>query len=164
ELNDALSAARAVGALRMEAFATVSLGQWHRANGRINEAIAAFDEGLRLAEEIVERELFADTLVLRGEVALLREDLSDARDLLARAQAEAQRIGSSATQASVDRALGRLHLIDGAGDRAVSHLEAALERGKDAWGPDQRAETLYWLGTAYLSLGRAQQATTHLEQ
>jgi DNA-binding SARP family transcriptional activator len=64
----------------------------------------------------------------------------------------------------VDRALGRLHLVDGAAARAVSHFEAALERGGQAWGPDQRAETLYWLGTAYLSLGRAQQASLYLEQ
>ena len=163
-LNDALSAARAVGALRMEAFATVSLGQWHRANGRLNEAVTAFDDGLRLAEEIVERELLADALVWRAEVALLCEDLQTARQLLARAQAEAQRVGSNATLASVDRALGRLHLIDGAGARAVSHLEAALRRGQEGWGPDQRAETLYWIGAAYLKLGRAQQATACLEQ
>jgi ATP/maltotriose-dependent transcriptional regulator MalT/DNA-binding SARP family transcriptional activator len=164
ELNDALEAARAVGSLRMEAFAIVSLGQWHRANGRLNESVAAFDEGLRLAEEIVERELVADALVLRAEVALLREDRASARELLARAQAEAQRIGSNATQAAVDRALGRLHLVEGSDSRAVSHLEAALERAGAGWGPDQRAETLYWLGTAYLSLGRAHQATAHLEQ
>src|SRR5439155_24655709 len=71
ELNDALSAARAVGALRMEAHATASLGQWHRASGRIVESVEAFDEALRLAEEIIERELIADVLVLRAEVALL---------------------------------------------------------------------------------------------
>ncbi|MBV9581858.1 MAG: tetratricopeptide repeat protein, partial [Chloroflexi bacterium] len=149
EFSDALAAARSVGALRMEAFAAVSLGQWHRANGRLNEAVLAFDEGLQLAEEIVERELLADTLVWRAEVALLCEDLDTARHLLARAQAESQRIGSSATLASVDRALGRLHLVDGAGARAVRHLEAAVERGDQAWGPDQRAETQFWLGTAY---------------
>jgi LuxR family maltose regulon positive regulatory protein len=163
-LNDAVTAARSVGALRIEAFATVSLGQWHRANGRLNEAVAAFDEGLRLAEEIVERELLADTLVLRAETALVRGDQAEARQLLARAQAEAQRVGSSATQASVDRALGRLHLVDGAAERAVNHLEAAVRRAGDGWGPDQQAETLYWTGTAYLELGRAQQATAYLEQ
>jgi tetratricopeptide (TPR) repeat protein len=164
EFSDALAAARSVGSLRMEAFAAVSLGQWHRANGRLNEAVTAFDEGLRLSEEIVERELLADALVWRAEVALLCEDLTTARRLLARAQAEGQRIGASATLASVDRALGRLHLVDGAGARAVSHLEAAVERGDEAWGPDQRAETQFWLGTAYLNLGRAQQATACLER
>jgi ATP/maltotriose-dependent transcriptional regulator MalT/DNA-binding SARP family transcriptional activator len=164
EFGDALAAARSVGSLRMEAFAAVSLGQWHRANGRLNEAVTAFDEGLRLSEEIVERELLADALVWRAEVALLCEDLDTARRLLARAQAEGQRIGANATLASVDRALGRLHLVDGAGARAVSHLEAAVERGDEAWGPDQRAETQFWLGTAYLNLGRAQQATACLER
>jgi DNA-binding SARP family transcriptional activator len=39
-----------------------------------------------------------------------------------------------------------------------------LHRAGDGWGPDQRAETLYWLGTAYLDLGRAQQAIGYLEQ
>src|SRR5205823_14431914 len=66
--------------------------------------------------------------------------------------------------AAVDRALGRLHLVDGAGARAVRHLEAALERGGPGWAPDQRAETLFWLGTAHLNLARAQQATACLEQ
>jgi LuxR family maltose regulon positive regulatory protein len=163
-LNDALGAARAVGALRMEAFATVSVGQWHRANGRLNEAVAAFDEGLRLAEQIVERELVADALVLKAEASLLQGDLQMARELLARAQAEAQKVGSNFTQASVDRALGRLHLVDGAVTRAVHHFDAALRRGGEGWGPDQRAETLYWLGTAYVELGRAQQATQYLEE
>jgi ATP/maltotriose-dependent transcriptional regulator MalT/DNA-binding SARP family transcriptional activator len=163
-LNDALAAASSVGALRMEAYATASLGQWHRASGRIVDAVAAFDAGLKLAEDIVERELLADTLVWRAEVALLQDDLPTARELLARAQAEGQRVGSNATLASVDRALGRLHLVDGAGARAVDHLEAALRRAGDGSGPDQRAETLYWLGTAYLDLNHAQQALGCLEQ
>jgi tetratricopeptide (TPR) repeat protein len=76
-LNDAVTAARSVGALRIEAFATVSLGQWHRANGRMREAVTAFDEGLRLAEEIVDRELLAETLVLRAETALVRGDQAE---------------------------------------------------------------------------------------
>jgi DNA-binding SARP family transcriptional activator len=164
ELHDALYAARSVGGLRMEAHATASLGQWHRASGRLLDAVGAFEEGVRLAEEIVERELLAEALVLRAEAALLQEDLPTARLLLARAQAEGQRVGSNAVLASVDRALGRLHLLDGAASRAVDHLEAALARAGEGWGPDQRAETLYWLGTAYLRLGRAQLATSFLEQ
>jgi ATP/maltotriose-dependent transcriptional regulator MalT/DNA-binding SARP family transcriptional activator len=164
ELSDALAAARSVGGLRMEAHATASLGQWHRANGRIADAVAAFDSGLQLADEIVERELLADTLVWRAEAALLQADMTLARALLARAQAEGQRGGSTASQASVDRALGRLHLVDGDTDRAVQHLNAAMHRAANGWGPDQRAETLYWLGTAYLSQGHAQQASACLEQ
>ena len=163
-LNDALTAATSVGALRQEAYATAALGQWHRASGRISDAVAAFDAGIKLAEDIVERELLADTLVWRAEVALLQDDLPAARELLARAQAEGQRVGSNPSLASVDRALGRLHLVDGAGARAVDHFEAALRRAGDSWGPDQRAETLYWLGTAYLHLQRAQQALGYLEQ
>jgi ATP/maltotriose-dependent transcriptional regulator MalT/DNA-binding SARP family transcriptional activator len=164
ELNDALTAARAIGARRMEAYTTMALGLWHRASGRLREAIANFDDGLALADDVGERELLADTLVFRAEVALLCNDLAAARQLLAQAQAESQRLGANRTMASVDRALGRLHLLDGAGDRAVSHLQAALKRAGEAWGPDQRAETLYWLGTAHLHLGWAQQATACLEQ
>ncbi len=162
--NDALSAARSVGALRMEAFAAVSLGQWHRASGRLIEAAEALDEGLHLAEDIVERELFADALVWRAEVALLRDELRIARQLLARAQTEAQRLGANTTLAAVDRALGRLYLVEGAGERAITHFQSALDRGGDAWSPDQRAEALFWLGTGYLNLGRAQHATTYLER
>jgi ATP/maltotriose-dependent transcriptional regulator MalT/DNA-binding SARP family transcriptional activator len=164
ELHDALDAARSIGALRMEAFALISLGQWHRANGRLREAVSQFDAGLELARQIVEREAYAEGLVLRAEVALLMEDLDLARQHLADAQTEAQRVGSSSTQASVDRAIGRLHLVDGAAAKAVNYLEAALDRGDGVWGPDQRIETLYWLGTAYLKLDRAEQATTYLEQ
>lgn len=164
ELTDALAAARAVGARRMEAFTTVYLGQWHRVNGRLHEAIAAFDDSLALADEVAERELLTEALVFRAEVALLCDDLAGARQFLARAQAEGQRLGSTAIMAEVDRALGRLHLVDGAVTRAVSHLEEGLQRAGSAWGADQRAQTLYWIGTAYLSLGRAQQATAYLEQ
>jgi LuxR family maltose regulon positive regulatory protein len=164
ELNDGLAAARSVGAMRWEAHAVASLGQWHRANGRITDAVKAFDEALRLAEENVERELLAEALVWRAETALLQDDLPTARQMLARAQAESQRVGSNTALASADRALGRLHLVDGAGERATDHLAAALKRAGDGWGPDQRAETLYWLGTAYLHLGRAQRASSYLEQ
>lgn len=163
-LNDALTSARSVGAQRMEAFATASLGHWHQTNGRLNEAITVLDDGIRQAEDIVERELLAQVLVWRAEVALLCGDLATVRKLLARAQAEAQRIGAAEPQASVDCALGRMHLVDGAAARAVHHLEAALQRLGDAAGQDQRTETLYWLGTAYLTLGRAQQATACLEE
>jgi ATP/maltotriose-dependent transcriptional regulator MalT/DNA-binding SARP family transcriptional activator len=164
ELNDALAAAGSVGALRMEAFTTVALGQWHRVSGRLQEAVGAFDEGLLKANAVAERELMTEALVYRAEVALLCDDLATARKLLARAQAEGQTLGSNAILAEVDRALGRLHLVDGAGTRAVSHLEAALERAGDGWGADQRAQTLYWLGTAYLNLGWAQQAASFLER
>jgi DNA-binding SARP family transcriptional activator len=163
-LTDALRAASSVGALRQEAYATAALGQWHRASGRIVDAVAAFDAGVKLAEDLVERELLADALVWRAEVALLQDDLPAARELLARAQAEGQRVGSNPSLAAVDRALGRLHLVDGAGSRAVDHFEAALHRAGDSWGPDQRAETLYWLGTAYLYMNHAQRALGYLEQ
>jgi ATP/maltotriose-dependent transcriptional regulator MalT/DNA-binding SARP family transcriptional activator len=163
-LSGALTAARSVGSLRLEAHAMTQLGQWHRASGRIEDAITAFDEGIQLADEIVERELLAQVLANRAEVALLQGDVPEARKLLSRAQAQGQLVGSNDALAPVDRALGRLHLVDGPESRAVSHLEAALERGGEAWGPDQRAETLYWLGTAYLSLSRAQQATDCLER
>jgi DNA-binding SARP family transcriptional activator/tetratricopeptide (TPR) repeat protein len=164
ELTDAIDAARTVGSIRLEGHATVSLGQWHRASGRLLDAVGAFDEGIRLAEEAQERELLSTVLVLRAEVALLQGDSDMARTLLARAQAEAQRLASNTSLALVDRALGRLHLLDGAGERAVRHLESALDRAGDAWGSDQKVETLYWLGTAYLALGRAQQASAYLEQ
>jgi ATP/maltotriose-dependent transcriptional regulator MalT/DNA-binding SARP family transcriptional activator len=164
ELNDALEAARSVGAQRMEAFAVVALGQLHRVSGRLQQAIDAFDDGMALAAEVGQRELLTEVLVYRAEVALLCEDLPSARQLLARAQDEGQRLGSNAIMAEVDRALGRLHLVEGAGSRAVSHLEAALERAGTGWGADQRAPTLYWLGTAHLSLGWAQKASSYLEQ
>src|SRR5204863_9609268 len=121
-------------------------------------------EGLGLAEEIVDRELLALALAHRAELALLQDDLVLARSLLARAQAEGQRAGSNDVQATVDRALGRLHLVDEAGNRAVNHLDSALRRGGDGWGLDERAATLYWLGSAYSTHSRAQQASSHLEQ
>jgi ATP/maltotriose-dependent transcriptional regulator MalT/DNA-binding SARP family transcriptional activator len=164
ELNHALATAGAVGSLRMEAFALVALGQWHRMSGRLQEAIAAFEEGLAKAEDVPERELVTEVLVYRAEVAILCEDLTSARQFLARAQAEGQKLGSNAIMALVDRGLGRLHLVDGAGARAVRHLEAALERAGDGWGADQRVQTLYWLGTAHLNMGWAQQATLYLGQ
>jgi LuxR family transcriptional regulator, maltose regulon positive regulatory protein len=163
-LADALEAARAVGAVRLEAVITFTFGQWHRASGRIMDAVSACDAGIRLAEDAVEREALVEALIGRAEIALLQEDLATARELLARAQAEGQRLGSQTALASIDRALGRLHLLDGAGERAVHHLQAALDRGSNAnVGPDAQIETLYWLGTAYLGLARPQQASGMLE-
>ena len=163
-LTGAAEAARSAGVLRNEAWTVFSLGQWHRASGRIGEAVAALDEALTLAVDIGERELLAGSLHARGELAILQDDLAAARELLTRAQSEAQRLGSDAQLALIDRALGRLHLAEGAGQWAVSHCEAALRRGEPVWGPEERVEALYWLGTAYLVLGRGQQATDMLER
>jgi len=163
-LASARQAARYVGATRFEPWIVLSVGQWHRASGRIRDAVEALDETFRLASETNERELLVQALIVRAELAILQEDLPMARELLARAQAEAQRLGSDAFLGTADRALGRLHLADGAGQRAVSHLEAALRRGAEVWSPDEQAETLYWLGTAYLHLERPQQARRCLEE
>lgn len=164
-LDDAVRSAQAIGALRMEAFATVSLGQWHRASGRIDEAVAAFDDGIKLAEDIVERELLAYALAYRAEMAILQEDPRNRkRRLLARAQTEAQLVGSSRVLATVERALGRLHLADQAASEAITYFQSALDRGGSAWGPDERAETLYWLGVANLTLKQTQTALACLDQ
>jgi LuxR family maltose regulon positive regulatory protein len=163
-LTGAAEVARSAGVPRNEGWAVLSLGQWHRASGRIADAVKVIDEVLALAGEVGEREMLVLALHARAELAILQDDLLMARELLARAQAEAQRQGSDAELALIDRALGRLHLAEGAGDRAVAHLEAGLQRGADVWGPDERIEALYWLGTAYLTLGRAQEATDLLER
>ena len=163
-LNDALTAATSVGALRQEAYATAALGQWHRASGRIIDAVAAFDAGLKLAEDIVERELLADTLVWRAEVALLQDDLPTARELLARAQAEASGWARTpAWRVSIGRSGGSTWWMARVRGQSTTSRPRCVAPG-DSWGPDQRAETLYWLGTACLNLQRAQQALGYLEQ
>jgi len=163
-LASAQQAARHVGASRLEPWIILSLGQWHRACGRILDAVEATEEALRLGTEIVDRELLVLALVMRAELAILQEDLLKARELLARAQAEAQRLGADSALAATDRALGRLHLADGASERAVSHLEAAVRRGSEVWSTDEQADALYWLGSAYLQLKRPQPALRCLEQ
>jgi LuxR family transcriptional regulator, maltose regulon positive regulatory protein len=160
----AAEVARAAGAPRNEGWAVLSLAEWHRASGRIADAVATIDEVLGLASEIGERELVLLGLLGRAELAILQNDLRTARELLPRAQAEAQRLGSDAELALVDLALGRLHLAEGAGERAVSHCDAALQRGSAVWGAQEQVVAHYWLGTAYLALGRAERATEILEQ
>jgi LuxR family transcriptional regulator, maltose regulon positive regulatory protein len=160
----AAEVARTAGVPRNEGWALLSLSQWHRASGRIADAVAAIEEVLGLASEIGERELLLLGLLIRAELAILQDDLRTARELLPRAQAEAQRLGSDAELALVDLALGRLHLAEGAGQWAVSHCEAAVQRASGIWGALERVAALYWLGTAYLVLGRAQQATEMLEK
>jgi LuxR family maltose regulon positive regulatory protein len=163
-LESAHTAAGQGGVTRVERWIVLSQGQWHRACGRIRNAVEKIDETLELAANTSERELLVLALVIRAELAILQDDLGIARELLARAQTEAQLLGSDAFLNMTDRALGRLHLADGAGQRAVSHLEAAVRRGADVGSPDEHAETLYWLGTAYLHLERPRQARRCLEE
>jgi DNA-binding SARP family transcriptional activator len=153
-LQSVADEARAVGALRVEAHALLSLGEWHRASGRLEDAADLFDTSIRLAEEVGERELLVTGLQFRAEVAILRNDLPGARQLLARGQKEGQLLGGDIEQAGIELALGRLHLAEGAGQQATSHLEAALERGAEALGPSERLIVCYWLATTYLSVGR----------
>ncbi len=85
-LQSVVDEARAVGAVRVEAHALLSLGEWHRASGRLEDAADLFDISIRLAEEVGERELLVTALQFRAEVAILRNDLAGARRLLARGQ------------------------------------------------------------------------------
>jgi DNA-binding SARP family transcriptional activator len=160
-LKDALEAARAVGSVRIEGWTVVTLGQWHRASGRIRDAVECFDEGLHLAQDS-DRELEVAAHVQRAEVALLQDEPETARTLLTQAQAAAQMLRSATAVASVERALGRLHLYEGGGTRAVQFFEAALQRAADTWDAHERAQTLYWLGTAHLHLRQMQTAGARL--
>src|SRR4029453_18963925 len=92
-LASAQQAASQVGATRLQPWIALSLRQWHRACGRILDAVDAIEEALRLGTDIVDRELLVHALVVRAELAILQEDQGKARELLARAQAEAQQIG-----------------------------------------------------------------------
>jgi LuxR family transcriptional regulator, maltose regulon positive regulatory protein len=163
-LLSVIDEARAVGATRVEAHAVRALGDWHRANGRLEDAVEQLDNSIRLAEDVGERELLVTALQFRAEVAILQDDLATARRLLARGQAESQILGGDIEQAGIERALGRLYLAEGAGQRAVSHLEAALQRGGSALGPVDRLVLYYWLGTAHLSMGRPALAETALNE
>lgn len=163
-LLSAIDQARAVGAVRVEAHALATLGEWHRASGRVDDAVEHLDASLGLAEELGERELLVAALQLRAEVAILQGDISTARAMLTRGQAEGQRLGAEFEQAGIELALGRLHLAEGLGERAVRHLETALRQGAHAWGPSERLDACYWLGTAHLTNGSARLAETALHQ
>jgi ATP/maltotriose-dependent transcriptional regulator MalT/DNA-binding SARP family transcriptional activator len=163
-LASVVEAARAAGALRIEGHALTGLGMWHRANGRLADAATSFDRSLRMAQEVGERELLVRVLRHRAEVGLLQADTQLARDLLARAQAEGQQLGTNVELPAVERALGRLHLVEGASQLALRHFEAALRVARDEWEPDERAVTLYWLGTAHLAVGDAHQAEGALRE
>ncbi|MDQ6674010.1 MAG: tetratricopeptide repeat protein, partial [Chloroflexota bacterium] len=163
-LLGALEVARHIGAMRAEAYLVDSLGAWHRANGRRGEAARYLREGIRLADDLGERELLISSLWQRAEVALLEEDAAQARDLLNRASAEAKQLGSTLELAALDRALGRLHLAEGRPQQALVCFDSALQRGGTTWGPDERVTTLYWLGIAYLRLGLTWQAQETLRQ
>ncbi|HYY88402.1 MAG TPA: hypothetical protein VFA49_06390 [Chloroflexota bacterium] len=156
--------ARVSGALRMQGFGLAATGAWHRANGRIGDAAASFDSSIRLAEEVGERELLVRALRQRAEIALVQQDTATARDLLGRAQIEGQQLGTSVELPLIERALGRLHLAEGAERRALRHFEAALDAASCDWEPDERAVTLYWLGTANLVLGNAFEAEAALRE
>ena len=105
--QQAIASAKSIGAQRIETFATTSLGQWHRASGRIADAIIAFDNAIEIAARIVEREEHAHALALRAEMAILQGEQPLARQFLATAQSESQLSRSSSAVAGVERALGR---------------------------------------------------------
>jgi LuxR family transcriptional regulator, maltose regulon positive regulatory protein len=152
-LHNAVVSARTVGARRLEGYALASLGEWHQANGRLTEAGAAFQEGLGLADEVADGELRAVALRRGAEVALAERDLPAAATLLARAHAEAQRLGSAVQLATVEREQGRLHLAENQPGIARLLLERCVQRGGERWGPHESVPARYWLGTAQLELG-----------
>lgn len=156
--------ARLAGASRIEGFGCAAVGAWHRANGRIRDAVEWFDLSLRVAEDVAERELLFRALRQRAEMAVLEGDLDLARTMLTRAQAEAQRLGPSVDLAAVERAIGRLQLASGDARRAAVHFDAALGIAGSTWEPDESALTLYWLGTARLVLGEARDAEAALRE
>jgi DNA-binding SARP family transcriptional activator len=142
----------------------VALGALQRGYGRLADAAATLDTAISVAQEIGERELLVRGLTQRAEVAVIQAELGHARDLLARAHAEAQRLESRVERAIVARALGRLLLAEAAGHATVDAFEEALREGAEAWGPDERLVALYWLGTAQLDVGQVHLAKAALRQ
>jgi DNA-binding SARP family transcriptional activator len=130
----------------------------------VADAAEYFDESLRLAEEVAEREPTVEALRLKGEMAVFNRDLGTARELLRRAQTEGQLLESAYQLACIERALGRLYLAERSAERAIPHLEAAQARFDQSSGPDEAIVTLYWLGTAYLAHGATRQAEDALER
>ena len=163
-VSRAIESARLAGALRTEAHGLATLGALQRGYGRLGDAAGTLDTTIRVAQEIAERELLVRALTQRAEVAILGDDIATARELLARAHAEAQRLESRVERAIVARALGRLLLAEQSGYAAIEALHDALRDGGEAWGPDERLVAMYWLGKAHLDTGQFHLAESVLRQ
>jgi predicted ATPase/DNA-binding SARP family transcriptional activator/TolA-binding protein len=129
------------------------LGELHAAQGRHDEAGAAFRSGLDLASELGETGLVADFLLNLGVWHANGNEWAEAERVLeeAREQYEASERPSFLIEATAE--LGRVAVATGRTERAAVYLKECLTRLRDLPGVPEAASTLLLAADLALALG-----------
>ncbi|MFI5527360.1 tetratricopeptide repeat protein [Kitasatospora sp. NPDC051853] len=163
QLRPALAATRLAGDRRATAMVLEFTGKAWLAEGRLNEAQGAFEEALRINENL--RQVRGTRLQLHhlGQVLERRGQWDAAAEVLLRAY----RLGDGAdrrTTARIATGLGGVQLRLGRHRQAVELLEQALQVFTERDTPTDQAPVLELLAEAALAAGDREAARRHLDR
>lgn len=131
-----------------------------RAAEQFDEALAAFEQAVMVAEEISYRPIIAMTLASRAELEIMRKDFPVAHSLADRALGMSRESGDPITEGEALRVRGIARAMvaaESGGEgwqEATADLEAALELARRTGNRLLEAETLRDLGTSMERMGR----------
>ncbi len=157
-LLEAQRASHESGHLRLEGYATQTLGDVYRDCGDFAEARPAYEQSLVIAEKVGERFLQVVTLEGLGRCHLYAGEEGLAQATVIRARHLANEGESRFEQAICEDTFGLINLATGRTDAAIAALEQACGWLESAGGVRDRARAHLHLGQALLQAGEASRA------
>jgi tetratricopeptide (TPR) repeat protein len=139
------------------------LGMIEALQGRVQRGVELTQQAIDVARSVPDPEGESWGLFRRMRVAVMMDELDDARRLAPRIVELGERLGSLSTRAWIEISLGQLLLREGNIDAARETLEVAEAICRTTMRPDH-SEVMGWLADCALAQGDAPQAVALAEQ
>jgi tetratricopeptide (TPR) repeat protein len=152
------------GAARMASVSITGTGDCLQALGRLDEAAAAYERAIHLAEAQQDRRQVAVGKGQLGSVRLLQRRYTDALAAYEDARRTFESLGEPSTVASVWHQIGIVHQKAGQPQAAEDAYRRSLNIKVQLGNTAGQATTLNQLGNLYDQLGRLEEAATFYRQ
>ncbi len=163
-LTEAIERSRTTGNARIEAFATLSLGDVKRDVGAYQEALDLYSDGLEKARRMGEAYFVDYAVDALGMTYLFMGDLQTAEVLIKQAAAEVAERGGAYQSGLLSLSLGILRHLRGEFSEAAGHLETAVRVLREAGAARDETRANFHLAHVYLATNSRRRAMTALQE
>ncbi len=163
-LSEAADRSRLTKNARMEAFATLSLGDVKRDTVDYHEALALYEDGLEKARRIGEASLVDYAVDAIGTTYMLLGDLKKAEVLIKHAAAEVDERGGVYQSGLVVLSLGVLDHLKGEFGGSADRLQTAVRLLKEAGAARDEARAHFHLAHVHLATNSRRRALAALQE
>jgi tetratricopeptide (TPR) repeat protein len=162
-LAEARAAAQVTGKRDYEGRCESELGWLCLSSGKLDEALAHYQAGLTIAQEVGDACLAAQALNRIGYVHFQRGALDEALAQFRACLDMVRQIGDKSGEADSHHLIGMIHQRRGELDEALAHYQASLDIRKEAVNQRMEAVTRHNMGRIYLDRGEQRQALAHYQ-